>query len=188
MSPAGTIWALVLSMALTGCASRSTTFLSPQADFDLIERVAILPLENLTKEPMAGEKVRQLLLIEMLSSGAVEIVDVGEVSRAVRALGMAQPASPSTEEVKKLGAEMGVQALLAGSVQDFAQGSSGGVSSTSVALVFRLIETETGQVIWSSSISQSGAGAMARLFGVSGDSATDRARKLIHEALDTLIK
>ncbi len=178
-------WAAV---SLTGCPHRATTFVHPQADFSLIERVAVLPLENLTQEPTAGEKVRQLLVIEMLSSGSVEVVDVGEVARALRSLSITNPASPGSEEVRKLGAELKVQALMAGSVQEFAQGRAAGAPATSVALVFRLLETDMGQVIWTTSVSHSGVGAMSRLFGVGGESASDRSRKLIEKALHTLIK
>ena len=177
-----------LGLLVLGCPRRLTTFVHPQADFSLIRRVAVLPLENLTQEPTAAEKVRQILIIELLSSGSVEVVDVGEVARALRAANVATPASPGTEEIKRLGKELNVEALLAGSVQEFSQGRAGGAPATSVALVFRMVETDAGQVIWSASVSQSGVGAMARLFGVGGDSATDRARKLIARALASLIR
>jgi len=184
-----TCLACTLTLALTAaaCRKRAVTFINPQADFSLIHKVAVLPMENLTQEPTAGEKVRQLLIIQLLASEAVEVVDVGEVARGIRASGVTNAVSPGTEEVKKLGAELGVQALMAGSVQEFAQVKSGGAPSTSVSMVFRLIETDTGQVIWSSNVSQSGAGAMARLFGVGGDSPSDRSRKLIRKALKSLV-
>lgn len=182
-----TVAAAALAIFVAACHARATTFVEPQANFSLIRRVAVLPMENLTQEPTAGEKVRQLLVIELLSTGSVEVVDVGEVARALRAANVANPVSPGTEDIKKLGQELKVEALLAGSVQEFAQGKAAGAPATSVALVFRLVETDAGRVIWSSSISKSGVGAMARLFGVGGDSATERARKLIHKALGTLI-
>ena len=179
---------VVLPAAALSCRPPATTYVNPAADFSLIQRVAVLPLENLTGDPAASEKVRQLLIIELLSSGSVEVVDSGEVGRALRTLGVINPISPGTEEVQKIGADLQAQALMAGSVQEFAQGRAGGTSATSVSLVFRMIETDTGQTIWSSSVSHSGVGATARLFGVGGDSATERAQKLIARALDTLIK
>lgn len=171
-----------------GCPDKVTTFVHPQADFSLIRKVAVLPLENLTQEPAAAEKVRQLLIIGMMSSGAVEVIDVGEVARAIRAASVANPAAPGSEEIRKLGKELGVEAILAGSVQEFAQGRAAGAPATSVAMVFRLIETEHGEVIWSASVSKSGVGAMSRLFGVGGESATERARRLIDKTLKTLIR
>lgn len=148
----------------------------------------MLPIENLTQEPTASEKVRQLLIIELLSSGSVEVVDVGEVSRGIRAASIANAVSPGNEDVRKLGEELKVQALLAGTVQEFSRQRISGAPSTSVSLAFRMIETDTGEVIWSTSVSKSGVGAMARLFGVGGDSATERAHELIKKALATLIR
>jgi TolB-like protein len=175
------------ALSAPGCSKKLTTFVHPTADFGLIERVAVLPLENLTTDDAAAEKVRQLLIIELLSSGAVDVVDVGEVARGIRAAGVGNAAAPGTEDAQKLGEELQVQALLAGSVQEFARGRGSGTVATNVSLVFRLLETDTGQVIWSSSISQTGTGAMARLFGVGGDSPGERARKLIRKALRKLI-
>ncbi|MBI3450304.1 MAG: hypothetical protein HY049_15495 [Acidobacteria bacterium] len=186
----GTALALIALAALpsAGCAHHATTFVNPQADFSLIRRVAVLPLENLAQDQTAAEKIRQLLIIELLSSGSVEVLDVGEVGRALAAAKVVNAVSPGTEEVQRLGKELAVQGVVAGSVQEFSQVRTSGASNTSVSLVFRMIETDTGQVIWSTAISQSGVGASARLFGVGGASATERARDLIREALKTLIQ
>jgi hypothetical protein len=180
--------AALLAAAGAGCPHRVTTFVHPQADFSLIRRIAILPLENLTQDPTAAEKVRQLLLIGIMSSGAVEVTDVGEVARALRAAAIANPVAPGKDDIVKLGKDLGVEAIMAGSVQEFAQGRAAGAPAISVALAFRLIETEHGEVIWSASVSKSGVGAMARLFGVGGESATERARRLIDKTLKTLIR
>lgn len=179
--------AVCCALALS-CARRATSYLDPEADFSLIRRVAVLPMENLTNEITAGEKVRQLLMIELLASGSVEVVDVGEVGRALSAQSVVKPMSPGTEEIRKLGKELGVQALLGGSVQEFSQGRASGAQATAVSLAFRMVETDTGRVVWSSNVSQSGVGAMSRLFGVGGDSATDRAHKLIRKALRSLVR
>lgn len=175
-----------LFLCSVSCSKKVSTFVHPTADFGLIERVAVLPFENLTGDGTAAEKVRQIVIIELLSSGAVQVVDVGEVGRGLRAVSIGNAAQPSREDVRKLGRELEVQALLGGSVQEYASGR-GASAATNVSLVFRLIETDSGEVIWSSSASKTGVGAMARLFGVGGDSPGERARKLVRKALKTLI-
>lgn len=178
----------VVALAAAGCPHRPTTFVHPQADFSLIRRVAVLPLENLTTDVTAAEKVRQILIIQLLSSGSVDVVDVGEVARGLKAAGVANPVAPGAEEAKRLARELNIEAIITGSVQEFSQGRAAGAPATAVSLVFRMIETDTGELIWSSSASRSGVGAMARLFGVGGESATERARELIQDCLKTLIR
>lgn len=178
--------AAAIFLVAGSCSKKVTTFTHPTADFSLIERVAVLPFENLTGDNTAAEKVRQVVIIELLSSGAVQVVDVGEVGRGLRAASVGNAAQPSREDVRRLGQELQVQALLGGSVQEYSAGRSA-ASATNVSMVFRLIETDSGEVIWSSSVSKTGVGAMARLFGVGGDSPGERARKLVRKALKTLI-
>ena len=46
--------------------------------------MAVLPLENLSGDRFASDRVRELLVTEMQALGIFEVVDVGEVNRVLR--------------------------------------------------------------------------------------------------------
>ena len=56
---------------LAGCAGRmpTTKFTNPRFDFSFIERVAVLPFENLSADRQAAWRATRLMSTEMLASG-----------------------------------------------------------------------------------------------------------------------
>ncbi len=64
-------------LAVSGCASGvpSTEFTNPQFDFAFVERVAVIPFENLTNDRQAGLRATRITNTELLASQAVEVVE-----------------------------------------------------------------------------------------------------------------
>src|SRR3989304_269438 len=105
-----------LALAASSCARQLAppSFVKPEMDLSLIRRVAVLPLDNLTREQNAHEKVRRLLIAELLASGAFEIVDPGEVNRALAELGAQAAVGIKLDEIKRLGRRLTPPALALG--------------------------------------------------------------------------
>lgn len=185
-----TPWILLFTLAasLPGCGPKRTVFLDTAADFGAVRRVAVLPFENLTGDGTAGEKVQQLFIIELLALEVVEVVDPGEVARVLAEEQIDDVRLVGADEVAALAERLEVQAIVLGSVQEFGMDRGAGVNSPQVSLTCRMLEADGGSALWSVAVSRKGAGAMARLFGVSGDSPTEAARKMVHDALKTLVK
>jgi hypothetical protein len=57
-----------------------------------------------------------------------------------------------------------------------------------VTLTLRAVDVDSGTIVWSTSHTQGGATVAARLFGLTGDSLSEAARKAAHEAVATLFK
>ena len=76
--------ALLILVACSSAPPEGTIYVHPNADVLSFERVAILPFENLTNERFASARVREVLAIELSAMGAFEVVDHGEVNRALR--------------------------------------------------------------------------------------------------------
>jgi TolB-like protein len=180
---------LVLAAALWlgGCAGVTpSTYVHPNYDFSLVKKVAVLPLENLTSDQTAGEKVRKVVVTELLATGVVDAIEPGQVNKALAVQNVQNTAALSPDDFKKLATALGAQLLVVGSVESFERVAVGGVQAPEVTLTLRGIDAESGTVVWATSHTQGGATVMARLFGLTGDSLSEVARKAVHEAVATL--
>ncbi|MCB9897956.1 MAG: hypothetical protein H6825_08130 [Planctomycetes bacterium] len=186
--PLATLVATLLAVVV-GCASTEevgTAFLHPNADLSLVRRVAVLPLENMTSDRFAGDRVREILAVELLAQGLFDVVDAGEVNRVLRTRNIENVAALGPEAVRSLGEDLGVQALLLGSVMEYRERRSGTFTAPEIALSLRLVDVETGIAMWSVSGAHSGLDAMTRLFGTGEKSFTQVARDLVRHLLDSL--
>jgi curli biogenesis system outer membrane secretion channel CsgG len=178
---------LVAVLWLAGCAETApTTYVHPNYDFSRVKKVAVLPLENLTVDQTAGEKVRKIVITELLATGIVDVVEPGQVNRVLANQNIQNVTAMLPEEFKRLAAALGVQMLIVGSVESFDRVQVGGVQAPEVTLTLRGIDADSGTIVWAASHTQGGATVAARLFGLTGDSLSEVARKAAHEAVATL--
>lgn len=178
---------VLVVLAATGCAG-PTYYVHPTYDFSVVKKVAVLPLENLTPDQLAAERVRKAVVSELLAAGILDVVEPGQVNRALAQLGIQTPTALSTEELKKLGSALGVQALVVGSVDTYDRLSLGGASFPEFALTLRVVDAATGTIVWSASHSGGGVGVVGRLFGFGGASMSTTVQKTIRQALATLFQ
>jgi TolB-like protein len=184
-----TLSALLLLLLLAGCRSTATTrYVHPNADLGAIQKVAVLPFENLTQEHSAADKVEKIFLTEILALGVFEVVEPGQVAKLLRAERIDSVEALGPADLKRIGEALKAQGLFLGSVVDFADTRTGTTPSPEVTIQLRLVETESGVTVWTVSRTQSGATASARLFGIGGESLSAAARELIRKELSTLVK
>lgn len=182
--------ALILPLLLlTACASGGATrYLHPNVDLGAIQKVAVLPFENLTAERTAGEKVQKVFMTELLSLSVFEVVEPGAVVRALKAERAEAVEALGPAELKRIGEALKADALFLGSVVDFADNRTGTTPAPEVTVQLRLVETQSGVTVWSASRTRSGSSLSARLFGVGGASLTEAARELVRAELRSLVE
>ena len=180
------VWILFLAQGCASTEHAGSFYVHPNADWSNYRRVAVLPLENLTSERYAAERVREVLNVELNSQGLFEALELGEVNRGVRTQGLVNLTEIGPAEAKTLGTALGVQALLLGSVMEFDQRRSGSVSLPDIALSLRLVDVETGLLIWAVTDARAGAKLSTRLFGVGEESQTEASVRLVRDVLSTL--
>lgn len=136
-------------------------FVADMTDFSAVESVAILPLDNWTNRPNAGEITAQLLASEFYSQGLFQLAPESSVAAALGQMsdGTAGGGSPFPDP-KALADKLDVDAVLTGSVSEY------GYKHTlkeepAVGFNVRLIRRSDGRVIWSSSQSEVGDGKRA---------------------------
>jgi TolB-like protein len=156
-----------------------------ETDLERIRSIAVLPFENFTKDDFAGEKIRRIVITELLSRG-VDVTEPGEVTRLLRELNVRSLRSVKTEKIQKTGETLGVDAMMLGSVEAFGISQGINVTYPEVTINLMLLETGSGNIIWSVRYSTGGASFWTRHFGSEGMPLSEAARKTVQEAIDTM--
>jgi hypothetical protein len=185
-------WLVVVSaLALTGCAAKrneAVTYHDPSMDFSLIRSVAVVPFENRTADRNAGEIVRDILMTMLQATGAVYVVPPGEVGRGLSRVSADQQSMPTPEEVVELAANVSADAVITGAVLEYGQARSGTASANLVTVTVRMMEGETGRVIWSAASTKGGVTAGDRLVGGGGRPMAGVTEAAVEDLLDKLFR
>lgn len=190
-----TAWTLLVatSWLLAGCGSsmKSTQFSNPGFDFAFVERVAVLPFENLSNDRQAGLRATRLTITELLASGALDVVEPGEVQAALLQAAVFQVGRtpiPSTEQIISLGQALEVQAIIMGTVTQSENIRSGNIPIPVVTLDLRMVEAETGATVWAATHSERGGSVSAKVLGTGGQPIAETTRECVRQVLATLIE
>jgi hypothetical protein len=110
--------ALLLSLALAagGCGGHRRSYQDGNMDFGSIQKVAVVPFANLSRDTAAADRFRDVLSNALLATNAVYVVPPGDVARALGRASVANPTMPASEEVVRLGEQLKVEAVITGVV------------------------------------------------------------------------
>ncbi len=167
-----------------GC-STPTHYVRKDIDVSNIRKIAVLPLENFTSNSNSDDKIRRTVIIELMSRD-VEVVEPGEITSTMRKLRIRSINTITTPQIKKLGGSLGVQAVMKGSVSAFRISKGISVSYPEISVHLLLVDTSSGNTIWSVLHSAGGASFWTRHFGAEGKTLEETSRKVVKQALDTL--
>jgi len=160
----------------------------PNMDFGAIQSVGVMPFQNLSRENLAGDRVRDVFINRLLSTGTLYVQPVGEVARAVNRLEILTPATPSPEEVVKLGAALKTQAIVTGVVREYGEVRSGSSAANLISVSVQMLEAQTGRTVWTASSTMGGIGVLDRLFGGGGRPMNDVTRDAVNDLIVKLFK
>jgi hypothetical protein len=147
-----------------------------------------MPFVSLTRDPVMAERVRDVLITRLLSTGAVYVVPVGEVARGVARGEIQNPGTPSPEEIVKLGGIIKAQAVITGTVREYGEVRSGTASANIISLSLQMIETQTGKVVWTASSTKGGIKIWHRLFGGGGQPMNKITVEAVNDLINRLLK
>ncbi len=177
---------LVVGAVFPGCASRPTSFVREDVDYSFIQRAAVYPLQNRTPDPFADARVYSVVMSYLLDRGALRVIEEGQVYAAIRSLKLDTNQDPSSEQIVALGKELGVDAIVFGSVEDYGAEKLGGDRVNAVTLTLALAETQTGSLVWQSQVHRNGTSIWRKLFGGGSASLYDVTREAVDDAMETL--
>jgi len=166
----------------------STVFIHREYNFAFVEKVAVLPFENLSTDQGASARVTHLFITELLATDAFDIVEPGEVLSATGRMNVTRFDLLSEEQAKQLGQALGVQGIILGTVNESTGARAAANEGTVVTLDVRMIETESAQTVWSATHTEGSRGFFASLFGTGQRSQSEVARKCVRKVIKTLVK
>ena len=179
---------LLLLTLLCGCSTASNDYVHPKYDFSIIQKVGVLPLENLSQDQQASERIRKVVVSEILAAGVLDVVEPAQVNQALFQAQIQNISGLSAKQIAELGKSLGVQAFIVGSVDTYERVNVGGGTFAEVAITLRALDVTSGGIVWSTSKSAGGAGVVGRLFGFGGDTMYEATQKAVHAAVTTLFQ
>jgi polysaccharide biosynthesis protein PelC len=172
----------------TACAGTREVYRDPNMDFGAIRSVAVMPFLSLARDNVAAERVRDVFINDLLATGAVYVVPVGEVARGVARAEVVTPATPSPEEVIKLASIIKVQVVITGALKEYGEVRSGTTSANIISVSLQMMEAQTGKIVWSASTTKGGINIWDRLFGGGGQPMDKITQDAVGDLINKLFK
>ena len=183
----GLLLVMVAALGCGACGVGPTTFTHPNYNFGFIERVAVLPFEDLSSDRGAGARMSRYFVSELLEAEVFDIVEPGEVSNQLVKLGALGVSELTPELIVGLGRDLRAEALFFGTVTESASVRSGSTTESVITINVRLVETETGSVVWSTTLTETGRGFWSGLFGTNGATMGEVSRRAAASAVSELV-
>lgn len=145
-------WLLLVSLALSGCASgiHST---APSNPLDASAKWALMPIANNTDTPQAGLSAEAMVEHQLRRRG---ISHLQHYPLTLSRDSLFEPTERKVaQEALKWAAEQGVQLALMGSVEEWRY-KVGIDGEPAVGVTLQVIDVASGQVIWSGASAKSG--------------------------------
>ncbi|HMH76789.1 MAG TPA: CsgG/HfaB family protein [Candidatus Udaeobacter sp.] len=141
-------------LTAAGCASAVQEWVKPGAG--RAGRVAVLAFENQTTSLRAGQSTADLLVTELLATGAIAVMDPSEVADLLRRENLDPADAGRLPSAQRIGRLLQVSHVLQGSVTEYRY--KPGLSETpAVGVTARLVEVASGEVVWSASHARLGS-------------------------------
>lgn len=173
----------------SSCASQNPDFFhDPDMDFGSIKTIAVMPFANLTRDDRAADRVRDVFINKLISTEAVYVLPIGEVSRGVSRSETSDPTSPSPEQITKLAGIINADAIITGAVREYGEVRSSTASANLISVSLQMLEAQTGKVIFTASSTKGGISTMDRLLGSGGKPMNIVTEQAVDELINKLFE
>lgn len=180
---------LPILLFIAGCGG-SSVFVDPSFDFGYIERVAVVPFDNLSASSQGlGKQATLAFMTELLTRKAFNVIEPGETAKVITDLNLARTGGdPSIDQIKEMGKKLNAQGVIFGTVSQSSMVRAGINNVPVITLDVRMVETESGLTVWAASRTAGRPGFFSTLLGVNGKADSEVLRQAVDDVLGTLIK
>ncbi|MFV1951831.1 MAG: GNA1162 family protein [Nitrospinota bacterium] len=116
-----------------------------------VKSIAVMPFNNLSNKKDADRIVRNIFIAELFKNRSFRVEEFGNIRRFLIQQRVKSINDIDTRKIKILGQRLGVDAIIAGTVEEYSDGMKGDMSSVPViAISARMIDTDSGKILWMS--------------------------------------
>lgn len=182
-----TIYLIIVGtmILISGCGGKTTStgYQREETDYSYIRQIGVLPFTNETKDELVATRARDITITQILALGLFDTVDKGIVDSVIAEEALTPGAPIDPLSLRRMGQRLRVQAFILGTVDLAQENRIGSVSFPQVAVTLRMVDANTGLILWQSSGSRSGESWTARLLGITPDDDYEITDKLIRHML-----
>ena len=124
-------------------------------------------------------------MTQLLAANVFDVVDKGRVDSILQQEAIAPGAPLDKATIRRLGQLLNVEAVILGSVEETDE-SRGNAAFTEVTMTLRLIDCETGTLLWQASGRGSGYSLTDRLFGLAPKDSFQVTMALLSDLFSTM--
>jgi hypothetical protein len=179
--------AVAVFLAACGTNAANTRYHDPQMDFSALRNVAVMPLANLSRDQMAGQRVRDTFMNSLMATGVVYVIPPGEVSRGIARAGISDPTAPSMEEIGRVSVILQADAVITGAVREYGEVRSGNTSANVISVGMEMFEAKTRRVVWTASTTKGGISMADRLLGSGGQPMNEVTQAAVNDLINKLL-
>jgi TolB-like protein len=164
-----------------GSGSMTKSFMREDVSLAHIQSIAVFPFEGGGRAP----RIREFTITQVLASGLFDVVDKGRVDNILQQEVLPQAAPLNSEIIRNLGNRLNVQGIIFGSVEQIVE-SRGNATFPEITITMRLIDIETGLILWQASGRGSGYSLTDRLFGTAPKDSFQVTMELLNDLFATM--
>jgi len=158
---------LLLALATASCGPAIRVYVNPEADLAFYKKIAVLPVEDMSGNPMAGKRVGRAFVTELIMTNRYQVIQPEEFGTTLNRMGIfkGQDGVYDSEKLKGAAVQMGVSGIIRGAVSEYQMFRGEGGDTPVIAFDAELLDVATGNVVWRSSISKRGKGRISIVGG-----------------------
>ena len=126
--------------------SRADVFVSPRAKQKIFNKVAVMPFRAPVE--LVGASIADMVATEILKTYKYRLIERSQMQQVLQEQSLGLKGVTDSAMAMKVGKILGVEGVIVGTVPEYGMRAVGSLELPAVGISIRLIDTETGAIIW----------------------------------------
>lgn len=126
--------------------SRADVFVSPRAKEKVFHKVAVMPFRAPVE--LVGASIADMAATEILKTYKYRLIERSQMQQVLQEQSLGLKGVTDSAMAMKVGKILGVEGVIVGTVPEYGMRAVGSLELPAVGINIRLIDTETGAIIW----------------------------------------